>query len=156
VPTQNLAWSPDRRRLALNLGNHVQVWEVGNPGLVNAPVNSTDASELGFKLEQVLPLPPTWLWHDGKTYRDSFPSISFSADGSRLAAGYASAVVWEVGTWRQVWRAAGGEPADMPQPTFTNGFVLTGDGERIITTCCLWRLSEADEAATAPEITELR
>jgi hypothetical protein len=104
-----------------------------------------------------LPLPPTWLWQDGKDYPPAFPAIAFAADGRRLAAGYASAVVWEVDTWRQVWRAASAAPADLPETTFWRGFVFTGDGERIITTCCLWRLPGADEALAVPAVAgELR
>ena len=64
--------------------------------------------------------------------------LQFSADGSRLAAGFVGCVVWDTGTWREVWRCDLEEGWRVPE--LRRGFALTPDGRHIVTDDGLYRL----------------
>lgn len=129
----NIALSPDLRRVAANLGNHIEIWRIdqmSKPAGQDAAPSKTTAWRI--ELERVLILPRTY----DKTARYS---VAFSADGRKLAAGRASAVVWEVDTWREIWRAPPHEGCRL------HGFVFTADGRRIISNSCVWEVPELDD-----------
>jgi len=127
-----LAVSPDLRRVAVHVGDHVEIWRVNElPGpawrrgehLVQPPPWSAE-------LERVLILPPTLASFTPAN------SVAFSTDGRKLAASSSSMVMWEVGTWREVWRA----------DAFPSDFFLTADGRRIITRSGSWEVPELDKS----------
>jgi hypothetical protein len=64
--------------------------------------------------------------------------LQFSADGTRLAAGFVGCVVWDTASWREVWRC------DLEDETRQNelrrGFAMTADGRHIVTDDGLYRL----------------
>lgn len=78
---------------------------------------------------------------EGRTLAGLLPMpqvLQFSADGSRLAAGFVGCVVWDTASWREVWRC------DLEDETRQNelrrGFALTADGRHIVTDDGLYRL----------------
>lgn len=129
----NIALSSDQTRVAVNLSERVEIWRLAEPLKLASQERAASQAD-PWTLEQVLVLPPL-----GDV--PSHLSIAFSADGRKLAAGYLSAIVWEVGTWRTLWRA----PLTYAiRLSFHRGFgfIFTADGQRIISSCCLWEVPE--------------
>ena len=121
----------------MNLGDHIESWRIQR---TPAPDEQQEAvarpTTWTFELELVLILPATP--KRGPPFGlDAFPSVAFSADGRKLAAGYGAAIVWEVGAWREIWRTYSG--------VFGRGFVFTDDGRHIISNGCSWELPKLDE-----------
>ncbi len=132
-----IALSPDLGRVALHLGKHIEIWRVNKkqrPAWQEGEFPKTNAWDA--ELERVLLLPPR---DEAKPHH----SVAFSADGRKLAAGYSSAIVWEVGTWQEKWRAPS---ADFYQRSFNRGFIFTADGRRILSGCCSWEIPELDQS----------
>ncbi len=142
----NLALSPDGRRIALHLGDHVEIWRIGQrPPLVNA----AGPPETRFELERVFIVPffipppmtgPTLVSGPPESHH-TVRTLEFSPDGRRLVGGDGVAILWETDNWQELWRASGGVAQ----------FALTPDGRYIVTACCVWELPEpADVVPTAP------
>lgn len=66
------------------------------------------------------------------------PVLAFSADGSRLAAGFVGCVVWDTVFWREVWRCDLED--DERRAELRRGFALTPDGRHIVTDTALYAL----------------
>lgn len=132
-----LALSPDHQRVAVNFGSHVEIWQVNKtPGPVWEKRDLSKGTEWSAELEQVLVLPPGIL-----DVGDPRNSLTFSPDGRKLAAGHSSATVWEVGTWRELWRA----PAALSfRQSLGSGFIFAADGRRIISGYFSWNLPESE------------
>ena len=151
-PSPRLALSSAPERLAIHLGDHVQIWRLRRaaPGeSEGVPRRSDDTVDL----EQVLLLPYScsqWrrLSDDpGAYFPPQQPSLGFSNDGTRFAAGEGSVVVWETASWRQIWRA----DAACADRRWDRGFALTADGEAIVTDQGVWQLPEPSEVSDGPE-----
>jgi hypothetical protein len=99
-------------------------------------------SDVTVELEQVLLLPygcaqSLRLSDDTlSTFPLQLPSLGFSGDGARFAAGEGSVVVWETASWRQIWRA----DAACADSRWDRAFVLTADGEALVTDEGVWQL----------------
>ena len=74
------------------------------------------------------------------------PSLGFSADGARFAAGEGSVVVWETASWRQIWRA----DEACGDSRWDRGLVLTADGAAIVTDRGVWQLPGGSEVHDGP------
>ena len=130
--SNNIAVSSDRTHIAVHLGEDVEIWRIAES--LGVALQERAASQVDpWTLEQVLVLPPL-----GDVA--SHHTVAFTADGRKLAAGYLSAIVWEVGTWKTLWRA----PFTFDTLLSFHrgfGFVFAIDGRRIISSRCLWELS---------------
>ena len=153
-PSPRLALSSAPERLAIHLGDHVQIWRLRQA----APGESEGVprrSDVTVELEQVLLLP----YGCSQSLRlfsadpalsaapPQQPSLGFSGDGTRFAAGEGSVVVWETASWRQIWRA----DEACGDSRWDRGFVLTADGEAIVTDQGVWQLPEPSEVSDGPE-----
>ncbi|HSA79421.1 MAG TPA: WD40 repeat domain-containing protein [Geminicoccaceae bacterium] len=152
-PSPRLALSSAPERLAIHLGDHVQIWRLRQA----APAESEGVprpSDVTVELEQVLLLPygcsDSRRLTDGSTvfaFPSEQPSLGFSHDGTRFAAGEGSVVVWETASWRQIWRADAG----CADSRWDRGFVLTLDGGAIVTDQGIWQLPGPSEGRNGPE-----
>jgi WD40 repeat protein len=128
---QKLALSSDGGRLAIHLGDHVEVWRL--EGLAGSPAHGEGGGAApAVELERVLLLP----LDDESTFAER--SLGFSRDGGFLVAGNGNLVGWETATWRQSWRlvpAAAGWPFGQE---LGQGFALVSDGRRILTANGVW------------------
>jgi WD40 repeat protein len=131
-----LAVSPDLRRVAVHVGDHVQIWRVNEmpgPAWQGGEAPAQQQTPWSARLERVLILPPTLV---------SFTpahSVAFSADGRKLVASSGSLLMWEVGVWREIWRV----------PSFLLDFFLTADGRRIITRSSFYEVPELDKSGNS-------
>jgi hypothetical protein len=152
LPSPRLALSSTPERLAIHLGDHVQIWRLRRtaPGESEGEPRRSDVT---VELEQVLLLPygcQQWLRLSDRLAPPysppQMPSLGFSADGARFAAGEGSVVVWETVSWRQIWRAD--EACD--DSRWDRGFVLTADGAAIVTDRGVWQLPGWSEVHDGP------
>jgi hypothetical protein len=125
--------APDGRTIALNRATHIELWRFAEAS-ASAPA--------ALHLKAVLMLPATAGF-------ECLVPVAFSADGSRLAAGCDSAVVWDSTTRREVFRLVpdaegkiGGAPSWIDE-----GFALSADGHAIFTTHGVW---DVPDPASAP------
>jgi WD40 repeat protein len=135
---QTLALSAETQRLAVNFGDHVQVWRVGEtmPGAL--PDAAATAGMGHVELERVLLLP----------LAGSPGSLAFSREGGRLVAGNGSVLLWETDTWRQIWRLSAPTPFSTFRGDFANRFAFSGDGHRIVTFRGVWELPGPAQGAS--------
>ena len=144
IKTPEIALSPDLRQVALVRDWHAEVWRIDQRAeLVRRDDVPANAAGWSVELEQVMMLPFVGWPFAGPPAINAVPYVAFSADGRKLAAGYGSAAVWEVETWREVWRAP--SLYSEARRAFGDGFVFTSDGRHIITQCCSWEVPELDE-----------
>lgn len=66
------------------------------------------------------------------------PVLAFSADGSRLVAGFVGCVVWDTATWREIWRCDAED--DDRRAELRRGLALTPDGRHIMTNAGIYEL----------------
>ena len=147
LPPWNIALSPDLRRVAVHYGGHIEIWRVNEtPGQAWQEEAASRTTPGSAGLERVLILPPV---DDVIT---AHHSLAFSADGRKFAAGYASAIVWEVGSWKEIWRAPS---AETYLQSFDNGFgfIFTADGRRILSGCCSWEVPALAASLQTPNRT---
>jgi WD40 repeat protein/outer membrane protein assembly factor BamE (lipoprotein component of BamABCDE complex) len=148
----NLALSPDRRWVALHMGDHVEVWSTDENEAMSAAQGAAAPPGRSFELEQVFVLPPVdvEMASYGPSETHHFVrSIEFSADGRRLVAGDGVAMLWKTGSWRELWRASLGSRELWPAMSdLSAGFALTADGRHIVTARGVWELPGPDESAT--------
>ncbi len=133
----DVALSPDLQRVAVHLGSHVETWRViKTPGPTWEKGDLSRKTEWSAELEQILLLPPPVPDIPRPQY-----SIAFSPNGRKLAAGHSSAIVWEVGTWRELWRAPAAESYRLSLGT---GFFFAADGRRILSGRYAWDLPDLE------------
>ncbi len=139
----NLALSPHMRRLALHMGDHVEIWRIDQKP---PPADAAGQLERRFELERVFILPPVYinLPTSGPAETHQFVrSLGFSSDGHRLLAGDGVAILWETENWRELWRANVGSREIWPAMSSRSAqFGFTADERRLVTACCVWRLPE--------------
>jgi WD40 repeat protein len=124
------ALSADGLLLALNRRSHVELYSRANPSAV-------------FSLEEVMLLPPNY----DEEHLVPVGTVRFSDDGSRLAAGFGTLLVWDLTTGREILRLvpeSGGRVPDGAGGTIdlAHGFHLLSDGRRFATADGLYRIVE--------------
>jgi WD40 repeat protein len=128
--------SQDGLRLALNRRSHVELYR------------RTDRSA-AFALEAVMLLPPNY----DDAHLMPVGTIGFSADGSRLAAGFGTLLVWDLATGREILRLLPGRAADDAGGTIdlAHGLHLLPDGRRFVTADGLFEIVEPATIAPVQE-----
>jgi hypothetical protein len=133
------ALSRDGLRLALNRKSHVELYSRTDPNAA-------------FALEAVMLLPPNY----DEAHLLPVGTIGFSADGSRLAAGFGTLLVWDLATGREILRLVPEGLGGIPDGAgglidLAHGFHLLPDGRRFVTADGLYEIVEPATLALAPE-----
>ena len=129
---QKLALAPDRSRLAVHLGDHVEIWRLGDAFAERTAQGGDSGTAMAVELERVLLLP----LDDETAYAER--SLGFSRDGTRLVAGNGNAVGWDTATWRQSWRMVPGASDWALGTELGQGYAVASDGRRIVTAKGVW------------------
>lgn len=138
------ALSPDQRRFALHMGDHLQIWRTPEDLSSLAAGGSSRPPATDFELEKAIIMPAVYSEMPGSSDEgDQYVrSLEFSADGRRLAAGGDGMIIaWDTETWRVLWRTR----ADRREP-----FAFVDNGQRIVSGCCVWRLPAAMDTGLPP------
>jgi hypothetical protein len=129
---QKLALSPDRSRLAVHLGDHLEIWHLGEVLVDPATPPEDRRAAMAVDLERVLLLP----LDDETAFAER--SLGFSRDGAVLVAGNGNAVGWKTATWRQSWRMVPSASDWAFGRALGQGFALASDGRRLVTAEGVW------------------
>jgi hypothetical protein len=142
---QKLALSPDRSRLAVHLGDHVEIWRLGDAWADRAAQGEDSGAAMAVELERVLLLP----LDDQSAYPER--SLGFSRDGALLVAGNGNAIGWETTTWRQSWRIVPSASDWALARELGQGFALASDGRRLVTPESVRAAPGRSEAGRMPD-----